>query len=117
MWFINQTGRKLKQLASRGSKEDRKLKETEYFQTIDKLLKEKSNIVSLPILESFIKSTCTSPDECQTLSDVLLLKLDGYIESNRRNNKMFKSLVIIDYILLNGASVFIDLFKERIHTF
>lgn len=62
MWLLSQTGKKLKQLATRSNKADDKLKETEYFQKIDALLKEKSNIVSLTTLEWFVKCTATNPD-------------------------------------------------------
>jgi hypothetical protein len=46
-----------------------------------------------------------------------MMKLNGYRDTKRRNRKMFKTLVIIDYIILNGVSAFIDLFKECLDVF
>ena len=46
-----------------------------------------------------------------------MYKLNGYRESNRRGRKMFKTLVIVDFIILNAVSVFIDLFQEYLLVF
>lgn len=79
---------------------------------IDTILKEKSNIVDLNVLETLSRESM-DPEKCTTLADVLLQKLTKYVEDGRRGRKMFKALVIIDYLLLNGVSAFIDIFNER----
>ena len=120
MWI----GRKLKQLASRTSSsilpagyDENSIRNNEYFPCIDNLLKEPNSIVEFKTLEWLITSTSVNPDECTTLTDVLMFKLNGYRETSRRGRKMFKTLVIVDFIILNGVSGFIDLFQEHLFVF
>lgn len=96
--------KKIKQLAGKNN--------SECYLKIDTILKEKSNIVDLNVLETLSRESM-DPEKCTTLADVLLQKLTKYVEDGRRGRKMFKALVIIDYLLLNGVSAFIDIFNER----
>ena len=43
--------------------------------------------------------------------------MERYFNKKSKMIKMFKLLVIIDYLLLNGASAFVDLFQDSITRF
>ena len=49
--------------------------------------------------------------------EILDNKLNRYTHKKSKVDKLFKILVVIDYVLLNGAAAMIDLFKDNLEVF
>lgn len=75
MWL----GKKLRELKSKvSSNGNAVIRNNQYFQRIDDLLKEPTIIVDFNTLNWMTKTTAVSPEECTILTDVLMFKLNGY---------------------------------------